>query len=202
MSRLPLSLLSAALFPALLAATARAETVTHVASIETVRALTTASVELPRFDRALGTLDEVKLDLQVQTTGGVGFESLSTRTDVVTTTFGTVCELKAEGGATLATAGSLLEATRVYAPYDGKIDFAGESGTLDLGLKAEATGSYQTTGDGYWVSGIEAQSPTVELDLVLTSLTGVDAGGPHVLRHGQTSEVGVMVTYTYTPPAD
>jgi len=198
MRRLPLSLLCAVA----LASAARAELTAHAVAVDTTLSPIVAPVEFPRFDPALGTLDEVRIDLLLRTTGGVGFENLSSEPVVVTTSFGAGCALRTEGGATLVTAASRVEATRIYSPFDGRVDFAGRSGALDLGLEVEAGSSFTATGDPYWVSGVAAQSPTIELDLVLANLTRVDAHGRHVVRHGQDSEVEVSISYTYTPHAD
>lgn len=177
-----------------LAPLARANELTHTATVPLAISPWSQTVTIPRFPASLGTLDDVRVELRNVVRGRVGYENTaaSAATSVISLQ-GTLALTGA--GNNFATIAALPVAAQTQA-FDGVIDFAGPSGGLVANLVTQATNQSTPTESLYIGSG------TVSLTLNATNTTNIASGAPLQLNPRVQVDAEVRVTYVYTPPRD
>jgi hypothetical protein len=119
--------------------------VTHTRSVVLDANDKPLSIQIPKFNGNQGQLAGVKIDIRSQISGSLNVENLSkqTRTAIVQAYFGTAVH-GLEGEILLFSSGDFSQTHRLHA-YDGKLDYAGASGTM---------------------MGFEGSTPAVSLELM------------------------------------
>lgn len=156
--------------------------------------LTVASVALPQFNPALGTLTGVQFDVSQSDTVTLAFENL-TLPGTAGSAQSNIVELK-DGATTLVSSPvSISYSEPVVPPFDGSLDFGGASGTTTTPTILTNSSS----GPGVPASYIGGGTHTFTLQRTAIANPIAPAGGFVLLNNASGAIIDVSVTYTYTP---
>lgn len=174
-------------------------------SIETRRlavenAAEAATLLLPRFDPALGTLLGVRVRIDGVVTASLAVENMEARATKLAVTMPAGLMLQLPSGATIASAGShdtVPLATRTLAAFDGAADFDGASGVQLTGLTAD----FSNTESRFDTATLAALAGTGEAELTLTGNLWLRASSGANARLLSDGDLGAAITveYGYVP---
>ena len=182
------------------AAVARAEVQVHTTPVSTSDS---ASAAIPRFDHTLGFLESVRVELTVSLNGAVGFENVSPLLNTVEASFQAAATVSAPGGATLVSAlPQAVKSTHILPAFDGRVDFAGDSGRTFINLNTSARVQNTLPGDTAWTTALLGSTGPVSLQIDVLDLTTIEGTQATLARHGLTADIELSVTYNYTPMDD
>ncbi|MBL8856898.1 MAG: choice-of-anchor E domain-containing protein, partial [Planctomycetes bacterium] len=140
------------------AAEAQTQTVCFTGSVPLQSTNWTSSVTVPKFNPALGTLQQVTFRLDGHVEGSASVESLDTSATVVQLLYAASITLQRPDATVIVTGMPNTMFTDSLGPFDGVIDFGGPSGASHLGISINSTDN--------------ATSPPPASDLVLFSGAG------------------------------
>ena len=174
-------------------------------SIETRRlavenAAGVATLLLPRFDAALGTLLGVRFRVDGVVTASLAVENMEARATPLAVTMPAGLMLQLPSGATIASAGShdtVPLATRTLAAFDGTADFDGASGVQLTALTAD----FSNTESRFDTATLTALVGTGEAELTLIGNLWLRASSGANARLLSDGDLGAAITveYGYVP---
>ena len=174
-------------------------------SIETRRlavenAAGVATLLLPRFDAALGTLLGVRFRVDGVVTASLAVENMEARATPLAVTLPAGLMLQLPSGATIASAGShdtVPLATRTLAAFDGTADFDGASGVQLTALTAD----FSNTESRFDTATLTALAGTGEAELTLIGNLWLRASSGANARLLSDGDLGAAITveYGYVP---
>ncbi len=181
--------------------TARADILCHAVNTPLVNTNWSTTVQVPRFDPSLGTLNLVDVCVSGQIFGGYGVESLESIPNPVTIQFSAVVPLARPDLSIIAIAVPTVNGQHNLSAFDGTIDFGGTSGVFQSGLSALATTQVNLTSamDLALFSGSPGNP-----GLIVLPISGQGAstatGFGHLITQFQTQAAGLIsICYDYTP---
>lgn len=156
--------------------------------------LTTASVVLPQFNPALGTLTGAQFDVSQSDTVTLAFENL-TVPGTAGSAQSNIVELK-DGATTLVSSPVATSYSEPAVPFfDGTLDFGGASGTTT----APFILTNSSSGPGVPASYIGGGTHSFTLQRTAIANPIAPPGGFVLLNNASGAIIDVSVTYTYIP---
>ncbi|MGL4603022.1 MAG: choice-of-anchor E domain-containing protein [Iodobacter sp.] len=156
----------------------------------------TDSLNIQKFNTALGALQSVSLDLYSNVTGTARFESLDSSATTVALDLGGIIRLAtAAADATLITVNPLVANKYNVTAFDGSIDLGGTSGKTINGLQAADSASV-TLNSASWLSFFTG-SDTVALNLTAAGKSSASGSGNLISQFSTNADAGYKVTYNY-----
>jgi hypothetical protein len=185
-----------------LAGSATANTVSSTATIPLENTNWSHIASVPRFNTALGTLEEVRVSMTGHIEGTARYENVDTSPSTITLDFNASLKVKRpDNNAVLLSSTPSFHRVDSVGAFDGVLDFGGTSGATYSAISTNATSDFVPT------------MPLVPADLALFVGAGnvvftitadghTAAAGSGNLISGFTQRASAVltVTYTYTPP--
>jgi hypothetical protein len=158
-----------------------------------------ASVSLPMFDPALGTLQQIGFTFDAGTSGTVEIENLDASPIVAQVQFSTFLTLTRPNLSTIAVANPTYFFQQNFAAFDGTIDFAGTSGSSLFPTSAASVQAVSPppASDLSMFTG----AGTITLPVTAVNASSFQGGGNYALVLSQQASATVTVCYTYQPNA-
>jgi len=194
---LSISMLSLILLASVLA-TADAKTETYCGSIPLQSTDWNSSVTLPKFDPALGTLNEVNIDCGLNLSEGIQAENFNNNSIKYTANISGGFLLELPGSEKLSmifnrSSNGSLEG------FDGNMDYSGPSGTnTSMSIPSEHADINVTSIEDF-VAGVPDENITLPASAFASSL--LSAPGSTSIGVSMKAGVDVCVRYSYNPTA-
>lgn len=157
-----------------------------------------ANATLPKFDPALGTLTSVDFTLATQFHGSIGVESLDQAPTVIQSTLMVTASLYTPDMMTIM--GSIPTAmfSDTLDPFDGTVDFMGDSGATHTGVDASDSANGMST-DFALFTGPIGNPGTIDLPVTALGSSAASGSGNVVTQFMVTAGATVTICYTYVP---
>lgn len=192
-------------FAAALVALALAGTTVHAAAVSHSAAVVLqptnweTTLDIPRFDSALGTLTGVTVEVRDSLVHKVEFENKSpSSTSRFRDSVYVTVDVQRPAATSLVSAVAKLYATSLVGVYDGTVDYAGTSGVTLDGLTDCASGSATTADAADLALFTGSGSITLPCRADAWFLFSYNGGNANY-RLTTQARAEVVVTYTYTP---
>ncbi len=184
-----------------IASTARADVLCHAVNTPVVSTNWSTTVQVPRFDPSLGTLNLVDVCVSGQTFGSYGVETLDPGPSVVTVQFSAEVALARPDLSIIATAAATLNFQHSLSAFDGTLDFGGTSGVSQSGLYALTTTQLNLTSATDLALFTGASSNPGSIVMRISGLgVSTATGGGGIITLFQTQAAGlVSICYDFTP---
>lgn len=188
------------LFPALLllclaAPLAGAATQTHVASVAMTTTDWTVTLQIPRFDATLGTLQSVSFTLGDSLNAMFRVENLASSANTVRDSSKATITLSRPDNSGLVQVFTAFEYTNTFPAFDGTIDFGGTSGATAPDQLAFSSATATTTAPADLALFTGTGTIGLPCRAVGRSYTSDTAGN---VIHGVSTRAGAQVTVVYT----
>jgi len=184
-------------------AIARAESVTHVASIPLQTTNWNQTIVVPKFDSSLGTLEKIIFKLDGGVAGSAAFESRDAASTTVHTQLSATLKLLRPDLSELVISTPVAKSQNTVTSWDGVDDFGGTSGMTLNGLSAQ---DVQTSTLMAPFSGLDAANfiggplDTITLPVQARGTSMGSGAGNLLLLFNTQAQANVMVTYEYVIP--
>lgn len=172
-----------------------AETIVHTASVPLSSTNWSDSITIPKFDLAGCYLDSVCFSLDGHVEGLAMFESLDAAPTTVTMNLQATIALERPDNTPLATVIPLAQTSDEVTAFDGVTDFAGTSGRTYSDLSGDETESACTTDPADFA--LFTGTGDITLPAEATGSSFGSGAGNLVLQFNTSASVGVTVTYYY-----
>jgi hypothetical protein len=159
-------------------------------------------VALRRFDRALGTLQSISVEIVGQVDGLVRVENLDGAASVAVLSFRGEVRAMRPDQSPICMVAPIAEFLDVLSPYDGLRDFAGTSGVTHTGIQAvmkAALYMLTPTDDFDLFSGPYGDPGEIFLPVMARGLSTMTGSGNVLCQFSQTASLEVTVCYQFTP---
>ncbi len=166
----------------------------HDASISLQPTNWVSSMDVPRFDPALGILTSVTFELTGEVQGSAAVESLDALPSVVDTTYQATLTLTRPDNSVIVIATPNMAFSDPLTAFDGVIDFAGTSGITHGGIVATETEIVQETNPD-WAQHIAME--VADVDALEAAMARLRGAGIDVL--GPTDHGFIRSIYFYDP---
>jgi hypothetical protein len=153
---------------------------------------------LPKFDTALGTLQQIDITLASDFHGSIGIESLDSTATVVTSQLSVHSELHSPDMTVLMGTTPTANFNDPLFPFDGTVDFGGTSGTTHNAVNASDSVSGMST-DFALFSGPPGNPGTLAFPVTAVGSSSASGSGNVVTQFTVTATANVQVCYTYLP---
>ena len=159
------------------------------------------TINLPKFDPALGTLQSIQFTVETEVHGSVGVENTSTSSPSdVDTHFENVIQLKRPDNSILATANPSADFTDTLAVFDNTIDFDGASGETHpniIAVDTDMTTSPPPASDLPLFTGPLGNPGTIDLPVTAVGSASATGGGNIFVTFTSQAQATVTVCYNY-----
>ena len=159
------------------------------------------TINVPKFDPALGTLQSIQFTVDTEVHGSVGVENTSTSSPSdVDTHFENVIQLKRPDASILATANPSADFTDTLAVYDGTVDFGGASGKTHpniVAVDSDMTTSPPPASDLPLFTGPLGNPGTIDLPVSAVGMASATGGGNIFVTFTSQAQATVTVCYNY-----
>jgi hypothetical protein len=172
-------------------------TISYSGSIPVTETDWTDSVSITKFNPALGTLNSVQIDLDVQMESNAKFEHRGGKPATVTMGLWANVDIQRPDTSSLLGGSAFKQTVDSVTKFDGIVDFGGTSGKTYDALSANGTNSTVTSD----AADLALFTGTGDIVLpVLANATSGFIGSGNLVFDVQTSaSAGVKVTYDYAP---
>jgi hypothetical protein len=179
------------------AATSQADSVTYSGSIALAPTNWNNSLIIPKFDSALGCLDNICFSLNGHVEGTAKFESLDGGPATVTMNLQSTLTLQRPDLSTLVVTIPLATTVDNVTAFDGIVDFAGTSGMTYSALAGSSldTACSSTAADKALFTG----AGNITLPCVGAGSSNGSGAGNLILQFSTSAAADAQVTYTYSP---
>eukprot|EP00899_Mesostigma_viride_P001007 jgi/Mesvir1/10907/Mv09827-RA.2 len=165
----------------------------------------TRELSVPQFDPACGSLYAVTLTAEARVQGSVSYESLEPTAWTIAINFSALVVVRrpAGGGAELLRLTPTRSATVFTNPFDGVVNFEGQSGGVLANLNASAGGQAVLRFDQN-LSAFISPTPGVAGGLVYipvaaTGASSYSPGGNYVMRYAANASISITIAYSLSP---
>ncbi len=173
----------------------------YQASVPLQQTYWSTSIPIPKFDPALGNLQQIDIQFNMSASGSIQIESLDASPTVFFVYFGCTASLLRPNMSVIDTISPSASYNLSLAQFDGTLDFAGASGT-SISPTATATDNLVSpppTSDLIDFTGPAGNPGTILLSAAAVNSSAVFGPGNFAFIASVQASVSVQVCYTYLP---
>lgn len=185
------------------ASTVHGESQCFTTSTSTAAPHWTVTVQVPRFDPALGTLTSVDVSITGQMLGTYSAESVDSFPLIAVGQPMVQLELSRPDMTTILSALPTQSFTDSLSVFDGTLDFGGTSGVMHAGIDVSATTQISLTSpaDQMLFTGAPGNPGSVVLDVEATDMSIAMAPTNLITQFALQAGAMISICYDYTPVA-
>ena len=160
------------------------------------------SITIPKFDSALGVLQQIQFTLSATATGLAKAESLDAAPSIVTLNFQSTLTLTRPDNSVIVVTIPLQTFIDNFTAFDGTIDFGGTSGATHSNIVATASNSAISPppiSDLVLFTGPAHAPGTITLPITAVGTSTASGAGNLITQFGQQASAMANVCYIYIP---